>query len=740
VLRAARESEDALAGSPAPRLVYDAVSAAGQPPDPSVRTLFESKLDLDMRQVRLHTDDAAAASADAIQARAYTVGRNVVFARDEYRPHTAEGQRLMAHELVHVAQGESSSPSGPLTIGSAHSPMEQEAGAASRAILADPAANAPAITSSVGGIVARQSAPASGGAAGGGTHFVQLISGRYVGDLEGADVNVREDVLFVLRNLNRIWSIPNDVYAAEVARVSSYPANARLTATQISATIAALRRNEEASINDQVALALLGATLSASVSDSQANARQDIYRLQDALHANWNMTSAEYTADRARVNAGPDPVNNADIAATLRGLARFKAAFVGGTSRRNGPLSGTAPPTAQQIANRQTALIPPGTATTTTTVGGVTTVTRQAFRDVVRVGGVDRTYRQDLWAEMDTVVAAFYQQSQAMFSRPRIGGGAPGDVSAFEPIGDAAKQQVDAIHGTSRQFGPRFHSGGNLLDASQRAGDAVEMINYLVDNQRELGVVRARHNADHSTGRPERAIAETFKRDYVAQGSNRTRLEVVDRGWPALNEGGIVSIQPFEGATPAATRRIRWQAFQTMIHEYFHTLNHPNYYRYAGQLGGDDRSVLVEGGASLMTDHAWGRISPAIPSNAALRATVEGGPMVFSAAAVPPIADVHYHPQFEQARDIEAAFGRPNFQAAFLTGRMELIGYGRSGPATAAAATATQEFIVPPSGVRTLADVAYLTQTPVSLLASLNGMAVNATVRPGQRILTQGMP
>ncbi|MEI2692750.1 MAG: LysM domain-containing protein [Anaerolineae bacterium] len=47
---------------------------------------------------------------------------------------------------------------------------------------------------------------------------------------------------------------------------------------------------------------------------------------------------------------------------------------------------------------------------------------------------------------------------------------------------------------------------------------------------------------------------------------------------------------------------------------------------------------------------------------------------------------------------------------------------------------------MPASGVRTLADVAYRTQTPVSQLASLNGLPANATVRPGQSILTQGMP
>src|SRR3712207_7273615 len=113
-----------------------------------------------------------------------------------------------------------------------------------------------------------------------------------------------------------------------------------------------------------------------------------------------------------------------------------------------------------------------------------------------------------------------------------------------------------------------------------------------------------------------------------------------------------------------------------MIHEYFHTLNHANFYRYANQLGGDERSVLVEGGASLMTDAAWNRIHPTVlQSDAALRAVVEDRAAAYDGSIVPPIDNVHYHPQIEQARDIQTAFGIENFRAAFLTGRMDLIGY-----------------------------------------------------------------
>jgi outer membrane protein OmpA-like peptidoglycan-associated protein len=54
--------------------------------------------------VRIHTDGLSAGAADAIDAAAYTVGHNIVFGRGRFAPGTPEGQRLLAHELVHVIQ------------------------------------------------------------------------------------------------------------------------------------------------------------------------------------------------------------------------------------------------------------------------------------------------------------------------------------------------------------------------------------------------------------------------------------------------------------------------------------------------------------------------------------------------------------------------------------------------------------------------------------------------------------
>jgi hypothetical protein len=56
----------------------------------------------DFGQVRLHTDQAAARSARSLDARAYTVGRDIVFGAGQYAPQSERGQRLIAHELAHV--------------------------------------------------------------------------------------------------------------------------------------------------------------------------------------------------------------------------------------------------------------------------------------------------------------------------------------------------------------------------------------------------------------------------------------------------------------------------------------------------------------------------------------------------------------------------------------------------------------------------------------------------------------
>jgi hypothetical protein len=80
------------------------VHGGGTAMPPRLRAYFEPRFGADFSSVRLHTDDAAADSAQAISARAFTLGHDIVFGRGEFQPDTPHGKRLLAHELTHCVQ------------------------------------------------------------------------------------------------------------------------------------------------------------------------------------------------------------------------------------------------------------------------------------------------------------------------------------------------------------------------------------------------------------------------------------------------------------------------------------------------------------------------------------------------------------------------------------------------------------------------------------------------------------
>jgi len=124
-----RAALDAPARSDVPPIVHDVLVAPGQPLDAATRADLEPRLGQDFSRVRVHADGVAAASARAVDARAYTVGRDVVFGAGQYAPSTHAGQQLLAHELTHVVQqgGVDARASQSLTLGAANDPIEREA-------------------------------------------------------------------------------------------------------------------------------------------------------------------------------------------------------------------------------------------------------------------------------------------------------------------------------------------------------------------------------------------------------------------------------------------------------------------------------------------------------------------------------------------------------------------------------------------------------------------------------------
>lgn len=121
-------------GVSAPPIVHAALREPGKPLAPETRERMEERLGHDFAGVRIHEGPKSEASAAAVGAEAYTVGRDVVFAEGRYRPQSGIGQRLLAHELAHVLQ-QGAREAGPfagnnLTVNPSGDRREREADAA----------------------------------------------------------------------------------------------------------------------------------------------------------------------------------------------------------------------------------------------------------------------------------------------------------------------------------------------------------------------------------------------------------------------------------------------------------------------------------------------------------------------------------------------------------------------------------------------------------------------------------
>ena len=130
--------EDAYAVSDNFQQELQAERGGGRPLDQATSQGFGATLDSDLSGIRVHTGSEADHLASAIQARAFTHGRDIFFADGEFKPQSERGQFTLAHELAHATDAQDRAgggPSGRLMVGSAHDPAEARADATAHAAL-----------------------------------------------------------------------------------------------------------------------------------------------------------------------------------------------------------------------------------------------------------------------------------------------------------------------------------------------------------------------------------------------------------------------------------------------------------------------------------------------------------------------------------------------------------------------------------------------------------------------------
>jgi len=125
-----------------PSSVHEVLRSQGQPLDPLTRAAMEQRFGHDFSRVRVHTDSVAELSARDVNARAYTVGTEIVFGAHKFAPEDREGRILLAHELTHVLQ-QRNAPIDISALEPQGSAAEREADAAASDVTAGRAAKRP---------------------------------------------------------------------------------------------------------------------------------------------------------------------------------------------------------------------------------------------------------------------------------------------------------------------------------------------------------------------------------------------------------------------------------------------------------------------------------------------------------------------------------------------------------------------------------------------------------------------
>ena len=91
--------------SPTTQQRIQSLRGGGQPLPEGERAFFESRFGYDFSDVRIHTNPPSVQAAQSVNARAFTVGKDIVFGAAQYTsPGTRRGRHLLAHELAHVIQ------------------------------------------------------------------------------------------------------------------------------------------------------------------------------------------------------------------------------------------------------------------------------------------------------------------------------------------------------------------------------------------------------------------------------------------------------------------------------------------------------------------------------------------------------------------------------------------------------------------------------------------------------------
>ncbi|MEO5889866.1 MAG: DUF4157 domain-containing protein [Ferruginibacter sp.] len=101
---ARKDSGAATNGVAATGAYINSLGGKGNALPKEAQHFFGKKMGYDFSNVKIHTGTEAEQSAKNVNAKAYAIENDIVFNKGQYNPSSAEGKKLLAHELTHVVQ------------------------------------------------------------------------------------------------------------------------------------------------------------------------------------------------------------------------------------------------------------------------------------------------------------------------------------------------------------------------------------------------------------------------------------------------------------------------------------------------------------------------------------------------------------------------------------------------------------------------------------------------------------
>jgi hypothetical protein len=258
--------------------------------------------------------------------------------------------------------------------------------------------------------------------------------------------------------------------------------------------------------------------------------------------------------------------------------------------------------------------------------------------------------------ETDAVFGQFYDRSK----RPPLKfdrAGKPGNLHSWY---DTADRELKA------------------MSPGQRRSLAQSWALYYFQADETIRLINDTYSASPKFDRYERPknaearILTDIARQACTDAETVRKLVEARRAWGGMAAGSQVFVDLFHNPDATKDRTARWEMFQTLIHEYLHTLAHRDYEAYAQSFGANSEqwNTLIEGVDNVLDEVVWARIAPRV-GEPALRIAVEGA----AHAKLPPM-QVHppgRYDSYEEAFRLTGIVGIGNVVAAYFLGLVDRI-------------------------------------------------------------------